>query len=84
MAMNINKGLFRVWVVGTVVWVPFSALQSLHQAVDANIRENPSFGDLIPLTLADYGRSGLAAASLPLLSIVLFWTLRWILRGFKE
>lgn len=81
--MNISKGLLRVWVVGTVVWVPFSALQSLQLAVDANIRQNSNFGDLIPLTFADYGRAGLAAASLPLLSIVLFWILRWVLRGFK-
>jgi hypothetical protein len=82
--MQYQKGLFRVWVVGTVIWVPFSLLLSVNHVLQQNLVEYSTFADLIPFNASNYIFFLIFAIFPPLLCLALYRVLRWVIDGFRK
>jgi hypothetical protein len=81
--MNWNRGLLRLWIVFSLIWIPTSAICVVDSILTSNRRLNPNFGDLVPLQTFQVLEIVMIAFLPPIAVILGFLVLRWIVRGFR-
>jgi hypothetical protein len=76
--MNWRRGLFRLWLVSSVVWC--AGVGWLAYASWSDIQKN-TFADLIPFPWLSYVVTAIGA---PAISFALGWSCLWIAAGFRR
>ena len=80
--MNWTRGLFRLWVVGSIAWAAVVPIVML-DAINQKKRARGSFEDLVPLTNVQLAQLAFSAIVPPVLVMLTFFVIRWVARGFR-
>ena len=92
MAVRVARGLFRLWLVLSVLWVAGIGATSLifDETVSAYVRLESMFDTCIKVKKADecaewlrWGAPWLALVP-PIVVLVIGWALIWAFRGFRQ
>jgi hypothetical protein len=83
-SVNWRKGLFRAWLFLSLVWTIVVVIFSVLLFRIENLRLNPEFGDLVPVTFEQVILISIVSLLPPLALLILGHSLAWIVKGFMH